>query len=405
MSIKQSIKDTVVKVFILLTRVISFFLKPSKVVVICPPFPNNINIGDRGLVLGAVCELAKTEHDITMIQMADSPVPPFPEYPKIDVNDEHIALFQIHKDLNATLSWIWYLKTAKRVHLVGADSIDEYYSPAGSRAKLYAARVAGMMKIKTNVMSFSINEVTDGLKERMNAMPESVHLVARDPISFQRLQEKNIAKIHCSADLSFLFQPSQVRDDAKLHAFLVANENKIIGFSFNNLLFSDTEDNSSRFDFYADAIYGLVQKSGMSVMFIPNNVTDSTQYSKEIHERIDAKQKGVSYLTEYYGDPAELKALMSKCVYYFSTTLHMGLFPLGIGIPTTCFPYAGKFDGPFTYLDILDSQIKVEDIPEDADEFASLLHTHYEKADSRKQNVEANIGKVIELAKINLAEF
>jgi polysaccharide pyruvyl transferase WcaK-like protein len=143
----------------------------------------------------------------------------------------------------------------------------------------------------------------------------------------------------------------------------------------------------------------------MSVLFIPNNVTDSTEYSEQIHKRINNKREGVSYLTQYLGDPAELKALMSKCNYYFSTTLHMGLFPLGVGVPTTCFPYAGKFDGPFSYLNILDSQIKVDDIPEESEGFAELLNSHLQKAENRKLSIDANLPKVIELAKINLTDF
>jgi hypothetical protein len=72
----------------------------------------------------------------------------------------------------------------------------------------------------------------------------------------------------------------------------------------------------------------------------------------------------------------------------------MGLFPLGIGVPKSCFPYAGKFDGPFTYLDILDSQIKVADIPNESAEFATLLNEHFEKADEHKVKIQENIKKV-----------
>lgn len=404
MGIKKGIKSLIVGAYIIVVRFLRVFTSPNKVVVICHPFPNNINIGDRGLVLGAIHELAKSETDITLVQMTNSHVPSFPEYPDIDINPHHVPLFQIHKDFRATISWISFLRAAKRVLLIGADSIDEYYSASDSRAKLYAANVAGSLGIKTNVMSFSINEVTASLRDRMIAMPETVQLVARDPVSFERLKEKNIPKIHCSAELSFLFPRSKVREDEKLLDYISKHEDKLIGFSFNNLLFSDTEDNSSRFDFYAEAIFSLIEKSGMSVLFIPNNVTDSTEYSKQMHDRIEKKRSGVSYLTEYLGDPAELKALMSKCSYYFSTTLHMGLFPLGVGVPTTCFPYAGKFDGPFSYLNILDSQIKVEDIPKDPQAFAQLLYTHFQKAEVRKAEIDANISRVIELAKVNLAD-
>jgi polysaccharide pyruvyl transferase WcaK-like protein len=337
--------------------------------------------------------------------MTHSHVPSFPEYPNVSINGQHVTLFKVNKDLRATISWLIFLLNAKKVYLIGADSIDEYYSPSDSRAKMYAAQVAGLMGIDTNVMSFSINEVTDGLKKRMVALPDNVHLIARDPVSFERLQEQQIPRIHCSSDLSFLFKPSKVRDDKKLLAYLEKNPNKLIGFSFNNLLFSDSEDNTARFDFYAEAIYGLIQKSNMSVIFIPNNVKDSTKYSGEIHNRIDKKLKDVSYLTEYLGDCAELKALMSKCHYYFSTTLHMGLFPLGVGVPTTVFPYAGKFDGPLSYLNIPDSLIEVADIPADPDEFAELLYSHVLKAVERKKKIEENIERVINLAKINLADF
>jgi polysaccharide pyruvyl transferase WcaK-like protein len=272
-------------------------------------------------------------------------------------------------------------------------------------AKLYAARIAGMLGINTNIMSFSINEVTHGLKDTMSELPNNVSLVARDPVSFKRLQDKNIPKIHCSSDLSYLFKPSSVRNDERLQAYLKNKEGKLIGFSFNNLLFSAKEDNAARFDFYAAAICGLIERSNMSIILIPNNVKDSTKYSLELNRRIEQRCPGSTFLTEYLGDPAELKALMSKCRYYFSTTLHMGLFPLGVGVPTTCFPYAGKFDGPLSLLGIPDSLIEVEDIPEDPSAFSEILYHHFTKADERKKQIDQNLGSVINLAKVNLVDF
>ncbi|MFC4701146.1 polysaccharide pyruvyl transferase family protein [Glaciecola siphonariae] len=402
---KYFLKSLIVLLYTVLVKLMRIFTKPSQVFLICPPFPNNINIGDRGLVLGALCELYKYEDDVVLVQMTDSYVQEFPEFPNLIITDKHTKLFKVNRDLASSLTWLFDLKTAKRVHLIGADSIDDYYSRSDAAAKMYAAELAGRLGIKTNVMSFSINEVSDALKQRVSELTPNVHLVARDPVSFERLQKANIERIHCSADLSYLFEPSAIRDDANLHEFLNANAGNILGFSFNNLLFSANENNDARFDFYAQAIYELAIKAEKKVLFIPNNDRDAKKYGEAIHQRIVEKAPSLSYFSEYLGDPSELKALMSKCYYYFSTTLHMGLFPIGVGVPTTCFPYAGKFDGPLQLLDSIECQIKPDDIPSSPTDFARMMYEHLSAADFRKKNIEANLPKVKTLAKINLQDF
>jgi polysaccharide pyruvyl transferase WcaK-like protein len=398
---KSNIKKLALLLVAQLFKLIRALKVKSKTVVIGPPFPNHINIGDRGLVLGALTHLNQNTPDLILVQMTDSEVQKFPEYPDIQITAKYVGIFQKHKDLVETLKWLWFLTSVKDLFLIGADSVDFYYNRSASEAKLFAANLSGMLGINTRVMSFSINEVSPQLYKTFSELSNNVKLIARDPVSFSRLVEKKVQRISSSADLSFLFSSSKVREDNNLQSFLSSNSGKIIGLSFNNLLFDEKSDNSAKYSLYAEALTSLATNSGNKLLFIPNNITDSPIFSKALASRINDAVPETAYYTEYLGDPAELKALMANCRYYFSTTLHMALFPISVGVPTSSFPYAGKFEGPMSFFDSEDCLLYLQTLPQDADELATLFREHLDSGDVRRAKIQDNISEVIELARKN----
>lgn len=397
----KTLKRLFLTVLILTFKLLRKLKTNNKTILIGPPFPNHVNIGDRGLVLGALCHLNNNTKDLILVQMTDSKVQAFPDYLNITITDKYFNMFQKHKDLFETIKWLSLLTSAKDLYLVGADSVDFYYNRSASEAKLFAANIAGRIGVNSRVMSFSINSVDEALKSALTETSQHTKLIARDPVSFNRLKESSIPNIYSSADLSFLFKAGEVRADNDLLSFLEKNKENIIGLSFNNLLFDKAQNHSDVYELYSSALSLLATKTGNKLLFIPNNITDSPRFSSNLCKKINSISTNTAYLTEYLGDPSELKALMSHCRYYFSTTLHMALFPMSVGVPTSSFPYAGKFEGPMSFFDLENCLLYLEELPDTPEELCQVFYEQVMNEEVSRKKLMANIDKVTKLAQVN----
>ena len=400
--VNSSLKQALVYVLLSIVKLVRHFSRKTNVVVICPPFPSDSNIGDRAQCIGALNALrGLTDAPIRMIQASKESVPPFSEHANVLIDSQFYKLFLFEGDLESQLKWIMFLRNAQVVFMIGADSFDESYSVSQSHGKLAAIALSGRLGIPTRVISFSINQLSSGGIRRMNSLPESVYLYARDPISFKRLNSADVKNALLTADLSFLVSPSESISDQRVANFLVADERRIVGINFTYPMFSRGVSIEDRLRYLSDAFYELATVENVRFLLLPNSRDQRDAFFASFHAMLEARQSGISCLVDPIPPPEELKRIIHSCYYMFSVSLHMSLFALSVCVPVTCFPYFGKFEGIFGECGIADSKILLESLPETSSELAGQLREHFQMCQLRRDSLRSNLHRIKETSRDN----
>src|SRR5690606_21074714 len=98
---------------------------------------------------------------------------------------------------------------------------------------------------------------------------------------------------------------------------------------------------------------------GVRFIIIPNAWMQIEKYLRSFSDIIGSEGSSVHLLRGVLPSD-ELKYLLKKCDYLFSTSLHISCFALSVGTPVTVFPYVGKFSGILEDFGIADSQIEID---------------------------------------------
>jgi polysaccharide pyruvyl transferase WcaK-like protein len=403
---KQAAKALVLHVWLLFFRVYRLFCRKGDIVIACPPFPSNSNIGDRAMCVGALDALrAVTDAPICMVQASSEDMPPFDGYSGVSV-ERRLYLNFIHDHAWAEqLRWIALLRHAKRVYMIGADSVDETYASSQSRAKLMAVSLSGRLGIPTRLVSFSVNQATPDFARRVSALPARVSLFPRDPVSFERLRAVHARNLHVAGDLSFLVRPAESISDPACRDYIASDGRDLVGINLiASRAFPNDVDFTGRLNYFADALYEFAKSANVRFLFVPNTSRQKKAYFEALQAALEARAPRLTYLVDPLPSCEELKRVLSHCAYLFSGSYHLALFALSVGVPVTCFPYVGKFEGVLSEFEIADSTISLEDLPRTPSDLAELLGMHYGRRQSRRESVERNLPRMVRSAAANLAE-
>ena len=149
-------------------------------------------------------------------------------------SDPDIAHYQLRDYLcfgsdEGLFRFIFHAQSHTHFFLIGADVMDGYYSMKETLAKIKLARLGVQCGLKTRVLGFSFNgHAQQSCIEALRALPPTVAMYARDPVSHRRLFDLLGRTIEPSADLAFMLPPNDARPEVR--AFLDnMNERKTAG--------------------------------------------------------------------------------------------------------------------------------------------------------------------------------
>jgi polysaccharide pyruvyl transferase WcaK-like protein len=340
-----------------------------------------------------------------MVQTSTEPIDQFKGYDGISIESRFHTLFLFEGDFLNELRWLCFLRNVRAVYMIGADTVDESYSASQSLGKLAALRLCSQLGVNTSLVSFSVNCVSNPLKDRMSVLSKHIRLCPRDPHTLARLALAGVTtNVEQAADLSLLVRPASSLDTDDFAEWLSDETIPTVGVNVGHPMFPQGVDRSCRLSLLAEALIEFAEQEQVRLLLMPNSIALVDLYYRDLMARMEALGSSRCRLLQEMPEARVYKKIISQCEYIFSTSLHISLFAMSVDIPVTCFPYLNKFDGVLELFGVPERKIEIDAIPADPSAFSDQLRVQYRERARTKAAIQQNRSYVVELARRNVVD-
>ncbi len=318
------------------------------------------SLGDEAIVLGCLGGLADAGYASARI---------LDERPKVSWaylgprhRDMTLGYSRFRRDRDWYRPGLWLSRLwADHLLCLGADVMDGFYRPQVTHRRLALVTLAARSGLPATLAGFSFNaEPAPGIVEAFRALPASVNLCARDPVSASRLQDHLDRPVRTTADLAFLLAPvTETPAVAGVVQWLRAERDQgrtLVGVNANPLLCRGPAglDPGAMVARYAELLASL-ETAGLkaSLLLIPHDFRDSVNdltLLEALHALLPPDLKAHARVVEGPIRGDEVKGICGELDFALSARMHLSIACLGQGVPVLALEYQGKFQGLFQHF-------------------------------------------------------
>lgn len=295
--------------------------------------------------------------------------------------------------------------------------IDGYYGAKPSLMLLQAADLGARMGLSTTIVGASFNGAAPAaVNQRIRSLSPEVQLLARDPVSKQRLDLLRGRPSTMVADVAFLLPPAAhansviVRDAA---AWISQQRKRgarlILGCNVNLAPVARAGHASeSILECHAAAIAALNKRhEPIGVVFFSHDRREpfnDVLALRSLRRMIPSGIATYSGLLETNGRASEMKAVAALCDLLLAGRMHLAIGALGSGVPAGCIGYQGKCEGLYQHFGLNDMVQSVDDAVH-PERLTAWLCAIAEQRQALAAQIQERLPRVIELARLNLAHL
>jgi polysaccharide pyruvyl transferase WcaK-like protein len=293
-------------------------------------------------------------------------------------------------------------------YFIGADVADGVYNPLSVRRRLSVLAEAAAMGGKATVLGCSFSETPDaGCVAALSALPSSVEIKARDPVSKARMEAVLDRPIDLVADLAFLLPPRPEAPKAVDAATWIKARrsagDRVVAVNANYLI-------DARHAGFSAALGPLLKRllaQDISLLLVPHDTrTDRSDQvilrEAAAHVAADAADR-VRFLEPE--EPAMIKAALGAVDLVVTGRMHVAILATGAGRPALSFGYQGKFEGLYQMLGLADAGLLVSPsmLTDDPASVVGAVCRHLAAAEALSGHISAALPAVRELALANFS--
>jgi len=238
------------------------------------------------------------------------------------------------------------LGRARGLLIIGADVMDGAYSAWRSEVRFLLAGVAQRCGVSASIVNTSWNAAPDSRAVEALRKASTVPIVARDPVSAQRLRAIGATDVRDSADLAFCYDLESA-PDGPLRDWLEQQATTGRAVVVVNL-------NPSVAD--AEQLVALVSPScrwlveqGYSLLFVSHDRRNvSTGDLAVLQQLSDAVAAGEHAFSWQAPSADAVRGLMKFVEFVISCRMHLIILAAAAAIPAIGFEYQGKMTGLFS---------------------------------------------------------
>jgi polysaccharide pyruvyl transferase WcaK-like protein len=361
--------------------------------------PTPSNRGDEAMGIACARELTSRQKDDVDVVLTSSEAPGFwKQVEGVRVVDDLYMPFTAGQAGSETRDLICRMAKYRNAAVLGADVLDESYSVTRSRQTIAMAGWAARAGLGSRILGFSMSAVPSAeLTKAFLALPRSVRLMVRDPISLARMQQAlGGRELELVADVAFLMSPaseSDIPESIKAH---LQHQEATIGLAVSHHLMQG-EPEALRT--VGRAISRLMGTTGNRMVMIPHHPADCNVL-KAVLGGMEEPQRRGTVISPLVSSPV-VKRILGSCNHVFSGRMHTAIAALGMGVPVSCFPYRGKFEGLLKHFGLCDSIIEVEHMRGDAEVMSHRFAERVSKSSAESEKIAEKLPEVLALARKN----
>ena len=239
------------------------------------------------------------------------------------------------------------------IYCVGADILDGIYDTDRMAYRLELLHKAAEMGLRVTILGSSFSEKPSArCVTLIQALPEQVRILARDPYSHERMTCILQRPIELCADVAFLLEPANGSDQALAEIEWIAAQRSggrnIIAINANNL---HEIHHPSLISDYTALIINLAQRS-CSILMIPHDSRTNRSDQFIAHKIVASLESTCAdhVRTFQTKTPGQLKTVLGHCDLLVTGRMHAAIIALGSHTPAMSFAYANKFEGLYLHL-------------------------------------------------------
>lgn len=290
------------------------------------------------------------------------------------------------------------LRHSREFAVVGADIMDGAHNVGASVRRFDAVSMAARLGIHARVLGFSWNERPHPAAQRaLRRLDGRVLLVARDPLSADRLRAAGASRVAEGADLVFA-HPLPPEESTTLHWIRAerAKDRRVLLVNVNSLVERTVAQVSGITPALSEAL-----DNGVSVVVVPHdprNVPSDVDLADRLvatlgSEHVTAAPLGLT--------PRQIASLARAASGTISARMHLTILSLLGGLPVVGVSYQGKVEGLFDLMGIRD--LCVDPASEFEVRVAEAARMLLEDEARLRALVGAHLPRVRELALANFA--
>lgn len=302
------------------------------------------------------------------------------------------------------------LDRTDRVVMIGADVIDGHYNGARTAQRLALAHWAAQAGVPTSIVSFSFNERPQPRALRaLRALPAGVELIAREPLSKQRIERALDRHCRLAADVAFLMRTEQNSATvAGARDWMLDQRGRgraIVGVNANIEPFrwagAGTDELVS---VHAATVRQLIAERSCACLFVSHDwraAPREQMLAERIRDSLPPELQAYARVVEGPHSAMEAKGICAELDFLVSGRMHLAIGALTHSVPTVFLPYQGKFEGLTQHLGADELVLDVEHALSKGtliDQVAPLL----ERRSELHAEIAARMPQILELSRSNL---
>ncbi len=349
---KQLIKRCIPSTFInlMLGKIVFFLMSGSKKPVVKPSesalvaAPGGGNIGDQAMLESF---LYNTSGKKLIITTNNNPVS-IPSQYGLDtrvIKMPGLVYGEPHSFLRDFIKLVRLLPSLKSFSVIGADVMDGGYNPHASAMRAYVASFAARAGVDARILGFSWN--TSPHQKAISSLREAgrhgVHIMLRDAISLERIEQANVANTVLTADVVFA-NPNQ--QDSGIEDILeYCHGKKVAIVNASGLIAKDID----QIEEYKTIINELIGEQ-YSVVLLPHVIRDGAN-DLSVCKDIAALFPEI-YFVDRLLEPDQIKRLAKAAKLVVTGRMHLSIMSINAGVPAIVLSTQGKVDGLMKFFSL-----------------------------------------------------
>ena len=264
-----------------------------------------------------------------------------------------------------------------------------------------AIRRAISIGTPVRVIGFSVSGTPDpDALQFFRHYSDRIQLYPRDAVTLRRLRDAGAEGLTLAADVAFLMPASdESRLPEEVSRFAGSHRPHLIGVSLHSHLFDEDPERLPRY--LVEVFAELARLETAAFLFVPHHPAD-IDYFRQLADLCPPDLRSRSLFVEALPAAPVAKRMFSWCRHVVTSRMHVAIASLSSGVPVTCFPYHGKFEGLFEHFQLDDDGlIELHSFPEEPAALACRLSTRIGIADGLRAGIAARLPSVVALARSN----